>query len=509
MAVQLSRASIHHARYAHYASRWKLIRDILGGKEDIDAAGELYLPRPQGRDDLEYRAYQRRAVLYNATARTLDGYLGAIFRKDIDITLPPQLSYMVEDTDGGGNNITQFCKRVTKDTISHGRYGLLVDYPVAENVRTAAEERQLNLRPHIQGYCPESIVNWAIARRGARTVLVSVLIEELIDNSANDGHIFDRNEVVRFRNLELDSDGYYVIRILEEQVVVDPKTKEEENKLVEVQTIKPRLPGGKRLDFIPFVFVGSVDSTPDPDEPPLYDLAQLNLAHYRNSADLEDAAYMIGQPTTYITGLDRTFIEENQGMMRFGSRVTWLLPPNSEVGMVESKSEKNLILKLLEKKEEEMIGIGARIVADNTARGSESAESVRLRRSGEASLLACIADNVSTAMIKVFNWAAAWMGNSSPEIRFALNTDFFSARLTANEITSLVGAWQSGAISQNVMLDNFRKGELISATTTNEDVLDQLSEEGPALTLLNDTYEPLNNTYDGGIDVGEDRQTNT
>ena len=415
------------------------------------------------------------------------------------MTLPDELSYMEDDTDGEGNNMTQFCKRVTKDTISHGRYGLLVDYPVAESVRTAAEERQLNLRPHIQGYCPESIVNWATARVGARTVLTSVLIEELVDSSSSEGHVFDRNEVVRFRNLELDEDGYYVIRILEEQAVVDLETKKTENKLVEIDTIEPRLPGGKRLDFIPFVFVGSVDSTPDPDEPPLYDLAQLNLAHYRNSADLEDAAYMIGQPTTYITGLDKTFIEENQGMMRFGSRVTWLLPPNSEVGMVESKSEKNLILKLLEKKEEEMIGIGARIVADNTARGSESSESVRLRRSGEASLLACIADNVSVAMVKVLTWAANWMGNNNPDVRFALNTDFFSARLTPQEITSLVAAWQSGAISQTVMLDNFRRGEIIGATISNEEVADQISEEGPSLTLM-----------DGGVaDDREDRQFST
>ena len=47
MAVQLSRTSVHHSRYAHYAPIWKMIRDVLGGKVDVDNAGELYLPRPQ------------------------------------------------------------------------------------------------------------------------------------------------------------------------------------------------------------------------------------------------------------------------------------------------------------------------------------------------------------------------------------------------------------------------------------------------------------------------------
>lgn len=488
MTVMLEYSAIVHPDYDEVDEIWKLIRDVLGGKKYIDEEEETYVPNPGERDADEYAAYLKRACWYNATARTLEGYVGAIFRKDLEVEVPQEIEYLLEDTDGEGSTITQFSKKSAKDVVGLGRYGLLVDFPVADNVKTLAEEQKLNLRPHILGFSPESIVNWREERRGARTILTQVLIRETYETVGY--HVFDRHFGTRYRLLELDKDGFYVIRVLEQTTTKNEKGIEIPVYAQKEEELKPTLPGGKRLDFIPFLVVGSEDSTIKIDRPPLYDLAQLNISHYINSAELEDAAAVIGQPTTWINGVDPTFIQENYGKLKYGSRVTWLLPPESEAGMIESKSEKNLILKLLEKKEEEMIGLGARIVADTTVRGSEATESVKLRRSGEASVLASITDNISSAMKKVLEWAALWKGVENPEIKFKLNKDFFSARLSHQDISALVSAWQSGAISQSVMLDNLRNGEIISETKSNEDVINEIEEEGPPLeTLLPEVEE--------------------
>ena len=420
-------------------------------------------------------------MLYNATARTLEGYLGAIFRKEAEVSLPPKLQYLLKDTDGAGNNLTQFGKRVCKDTIGLGRHGILVDYPTADNIITLAEERAANLQAHLISYSPESIVNWGTLRKGSKTILSSVLLEELVQEAS--GHAFNHEVVTKWRLLELDDDGLYVQRIMEEQETLDLKTNKKKIEVVEVKTITPTLPNGKRLDYIPFIFIGSETFTPTPDNPPLYDLAQLNIAHYRNSADWEQSVFIVGQPTPWISGLDDRFIDENRGQLVIGSNAAWLLPDGAVAGMLESNVDKSMIQKAMELKETEMIGLGARIIQDNTSRGSESTESVQVRRSGEASQLSCIADNVSQALVKCFEWAAAWM-DAKGEIKYQLNKDFFAQRLGHQEISSLVSAWQSGAIPQVVLFDNLRKGEVISELLDNAKVKQLLEDEGVPLGMM-------------------------
>jgi hypothetical protein len=64
--------------------------------------------------------------------------------------------------------------------------------------------------------------------------------------------------------------------------------------------VQPKRGDGEAWNYIPFTFVGSVNNDETPDLPPLYDLAVLNVAHYRNSADYEESCYMVGQPTPYL-----------------------------------------------------------------------------------------------------------------------------------------------------------------------------------------------------------------
>ena len=248
--------------------------------------------------------------------------------------------------------------------------------------------------------------------------------------------------------------------------------------------IKPKLPNGKRLSFIPFMFVGSMSNTPEIDKAPLYDLAVLNLAHYRNSADYEEALFMLGQPTPWITGLSDKFIEDNQGSLRIGSRAGWMLPEGCEVGLLESKAEKNLLQKGMELKEVEMLGLGAKIVQDSSSSGSESTQNVLLRRSSEASQVSSISSNVTAAITQCLVWVAMWMNEDPDDIQFELNRDFFSTRLSHQDVAALVSAWQGGAISHKILLDNFRRGEIVGELVTDEEVRNDIDEEEPALGFV-------------------------
>lgn len=480
MSLTLKASELYHEEYAEFINRWELITDVIAGKEDIDEKGDTYLPIPSGRSDTEYQAYQKRAVLYNATARTMDGLLGALFRKDVKVEVPEPLEYILDNTDGEDNGVNQFSKKVATNVISKGRQGILVDFPQASGITTLREERNANMKARIQTYTPESIVNWKVVKDGGLLKLTHVLLKE--EEHRVKGHAFKFEKFTRYRVLELDPEGFYFIRILEERK--DEKTNT--SFYTEVETIVPRLPNGELLDKIPFFFVGSIDNGAKVNKAPLYDLAQLNISHYRNSADYEEALFMIGQPTSWISGLNKDFIDENRGNIKIGSRITWLLPPESQVGLLESKADKNILQKAMELKESEMLGLGARIMQDNSSSGSESAESVSLRRSGESSQLSCIADNINKAMTEALKLCARWMGLDDSKVKYSINKEFFSKRLSHQELQALVAAWQGSAISRAVLFDNLRKGEIIDPTFDDEEIISDIEEEEPNLLIGGD-----------------------
>ena len=69
-----------------------------------------------------------------------------------------------------------------------------------------------------------------------------------------------------------------------------------------LRTVTPLDAKGMPFNEILFQFVGAENNSPDIDFPPLYDLAELNIGHYRNSADYEETSFIAGQPTPVVSG---------------------------------------------------------------------------------------------------------------------------------------------------------------------------------------------------------------
>lgn len=65
-----------HAEYEGMAGSWARVRDVLAGEDAVKAAGVKYLPKLDIQEDEDYDAYKERASFFNATARTLAGYVG-------------------------------------------------------------------------------------------------------------------------------------------------------------------------------------------------------------------------------------------------------------------------------------------------------------------------------------------------------------------------------------------------------------------------------------------------
>jgi len=81
---------------------------------------------------------------------------------------------------------------------------------------------------------------------------------------------------------------------------------------------------------------------------------------------------------------------------------------------------------------------------------------------------------------------ADWAGVSSEGIQYWLNTDLNPAGLSAQELTALLAAWQSGAITLEDLFENLQRAEIVDPAKSLEDHREELDAEGEGLGTVKD-----------------------
>ena len=288
-------------------------------------------------------------------------------------------------------------------------------------------------------------------------------------------------EIIVYRVLALDKSGSYY----QEEYVSQSNETATADFVLRSPRSHPKAKDGSFFNRIPFIFIGSKDLKPSVDKAPILDLAEINLAHYRNSADVEELGFMIGQPTLKVTGLTQNWIKDQwKGKpIKVGARSAIELPQGADADFIQV-SESQIGMALMAQKIDYMVAIGARLVLSNPV-GVEAAETVRLKFTGEASILANSVQNVTEGYNQALVFSAKFMGADPDKIVFVLNMDFFSEKVTPDEARAFAEMWQKGIYSLKDLRDILRKGELIREDKSDEDIDTEINEEitnFPALT---------------------------
>lgn len=462
-----------HPDYSTMLKKWQRCRDVCDGEDAVHKAGEKYLPKLMEQSQQEYAAYVMRTPFYNASWRTVAGLVGMIFRKDPQIEAPAKVEEMFEDVTLGGVPFIMFLQNVTEEALKIGRLGVLVDYPtVATEGMTQADAQAQNLRPTMQLYKAESIINWKLGRVKNATVLVQVVIKECIYESEDE---FKKKEQEQYRVLDL-IDGKYRVRIFQ--------MKQSAANVAGIETqigsdVFP-LMNGQTLDFIPFTFLATDDVSSDIDEPPLIDLINTNLSHYRTSADLEHGAHFTGLPTPVVSGYTKTKDGEK---LYIGSAAAWLLAdPQATAKYLEFTGQGlGALEKLKESKEQQMAVLGARML-EPQKKGVESSESLSIHRKGEESMLAAASMSLSMGMTKALKWFSDWAGAPDAKVKVDLNKDFYPVSMTDKMLSALVAGWQQGAYSYETLFNRLKDGEIVDEDTDLQTEQARMNEGPPRLT---------------------------
>ena len=453
-----------HPEYDLALPLWRLVGDAAEGQDAIKAGTTRYLPQFVPPDEDRYRAYLQRAYFLGVTGRTRDALVGMAFRKSPETEgVPDSLEFALEDADGSGQSLVQLAKQGLGNGLEKGRHIYLVDYPETPEGIDAETEARLGLRPLIASYTAESLINWKAAVEGGRFLLTLAVLHEERDTS-EDEFTHECENVYRVLRLR---EGVYTQTLYNDQgqVIVDEYA--------------PRMAGGGTFDHIPLYIVGSQNNRPDVDEAPLYDLAVVNIAHYRNTADLEEAGYVVGQPTLHfdIGEMDQqTFDAYNKNGINFGSR-TGVISQKGKLELVQAE-DRTILLKLKEEKQQEMVAIGARLVQNGGQ--VETAEAARINAAAESSTLDNLVSNLSEALQDCLRDCARFVGVDPESVTFELNKEFWDGALDAQAAMAVIQFGDAGIIARSDQRDMLRSGRLELRDGRSDDDIDaEISTQGP------------------------------
>lgn len=479
-----------NAAYTRYAKRWQRVDDIVDGEERLkevdlnNITKGIYLRLINTSDTSERnkkrnREFIRGAVLYNATARTLSGLMGMLYRKQPELPVfDNDLEMLVDNVDGSGLSMEQQSQSVSAGVIKNGRRGLLTDMPRNDDGSVKTRADVINgFRPMIKEYSAASIIDWYDGViNGANKLTVLVLLEHY--DVFTGAMMLDRETKKRYLVYRLTNDGVTL------QVLKEYDAQDEKNGMYADGDAMPITgAGNKKLERIPFSFVGSKNNNSDVDSIPLEPVANVNFGHYQESANLSESSFSLSAVQPWIasdayhqwmqdktnkggaeTGVDEIIVVEAGGSFNYAAP-----PPNTMSQSIQKDYEA------------QMVASGAQLI---TANGTEkTAEEAKINRSSEASDLTIISANVTNAYNERIKDACLMMGVTwKEEYSFKMNDSFFDTTIDTTKLAELVRTWQAGGISKDVLDYNLQQGKVIK----HDEDLEKMNED-----IANESGAPL------------------
>lgn len=428
-----------HPSYSQYKEIWQKCRDVSAGEDAIKKAGTKYLPMLSAQKPDDYANYKLRASFFNIVGKTLRALVGLVMSKPVIEQHDEELNAYF--TDGQGFQLGELIGYSLQEILLMGRIGMLVDAPVGGG------------KPSIGVYLAESIVNWS----ASGDVLNWVVLREAVEvPNINDRYVIDTE--VRYRLLEL-VDGQYHISLFDEKGgflwTTVPKVKDQP------------------LNFIPFIVINASSTGMEVEKPPMADIVNLNLSLYRTSADLEWGRHFTGLPTPVISGVDSSTV------LTIGGTNAWVIPDAQGKAYYLEFTGQGLqsLEKAITEKQGQLATMSARMI-DQSTRGSESAEAVRMRYLSESATLNQACQMVEKGLNLAYSWLAFFIGTGAPTI--TLPKEFLGAKMTPAELTALTEAYLKGTIDKETYIYNLRKGDLLDPNRTDEEVVSSIVTESGA-----------------------------
>ena len=472
----------HHTKYDEMLPYWQKCRDARKGAKAIKDGDncETYLPRldsqvtvnnPNGKTteqkNREYKNYKDRAIWYGATGKTIEAFKGMIYQKPVQYfsknkELPKDfiesdLMRYASQEDESFSALMQSC---TDEILTVNRVGILEDYPVLIDEATgeAIQMSQLDfersgITSYSVKYLAEQITNWGTAiHKGRKVESFYVLEESWLDYEES---LTSPKERLRWRLLLLEPVGNELI--YKQIIIIEDKNG------IKIQDIFYPMLNGKHFNFIPFWCLSvSGNMLDEVREPEILDLVEMNIGHYRNSADYENEIHYVSIKTAIFPGWPVD--DENWGSPVLGGALA--TPPEEKPYILEASSNSGLLAEMKEKKENMAI-LGAQMLSAK-GRYIQSAKTSEIENQGQSGILGSLATTLEEFFSVILSLKMEWSGQAAEGVKVVLNKEYMKNSVAPEMIKDLVAAVQAGKMSFKTFYYNISKLDMYPDGWTEE-----------------------------------------
>jgi len=469
MAEQKIDVSTPSPVYIELEERRALTRDLLGGTPAMKRAGRKWLPEHPGEiGGGNYNLRLAGNVLTPFTAQAIDKANGKLFAKQITLTdVPPQIAALMEDFDLQGRDFNAFAMDATRSAWADGVTYILADEQKPDKkIVTAADRTAANLRPyavHIKACCLlDPVVSEMI---GGKRTITRIRIKEC--TQVPDGK-WGYREQERIRVLERWPDGSIIYQIWEEQETANGK---------EWVMIEEDITAMKQIYLIALYtnrtgfMIG---------EPAFQATAELNLAHWRVTSELQNTVTMSCFEMLAATGVTK---EDWSGDVGPNKIARCVAPDGKFYWLSPSGSGAKIASDYLKDIEARIESAGASLRVERA--GNVTATAAAIDSEEGCAGLKAVAECNSDALELLLQYFAEMLGLDTKKAgSVAINTDFGAAKGSDAGLTSLDKALALGKLSEESYFEIMGwRGE----TPSDFDIelnRERLAAEGPSLGTL-------------------------
>ena len=432
----------------------KIIDDLLGGTATMRKAAQTYLFKMEMEEPDSYRKRLERSTLYPALSETLSQMTGRVFFNPIDVAdVTETVQALFDDVDLVGNNLDVFASRWFYSALAYGCSFALIDFTRVEAVKSRAEEKALNARPYWVHIKPHQVLGIKTARVNGKQAITQ--FRYVVNEQVEDGefgvktvkhvYVYEISKVRKFSEAE----GEFRL----------------ESELLLTAQNRP-------LDFVPVVpFITKRNELTNAIEPPLMELAYLNVKHWQSQSDQDNITNIARVPLLAIYSND-----EVKQLSIGGSAIH--LPVDSSMQFVEHSGQAIASgVESLKDLEEQMKTAGAKLLTKTALAMTDS--QARDEAGKEISQLRLLANRFEDAIDLALEYTGHWLGIAKEQVgNVQISGNIENDLDPAASMASVIQLRNAGVISnQSTFNEAKRRGLLADSLEWNTEQ-ERLQSEG-------------------------------
>lgn len=392
-----------HPHYAVLQQKRSVVQTVAGGTTAMRAAGEKYLPKFPEELKEDYKKRLACATLLNLYKSNVSLMSGLVFKNEIELQadVPTAIKTLIENIDKRGNHLNVFAEIGFRKSFD-GCAVIQVDAPAWDQaaVKSQADFDALDLSPYWVLWDADAIINWneRVNPVSKRTELDLIVFKETKFERTGS---FSREKKIYYRVLYLDDRNRAAWALYEERKNAVGAIEIVERARGVITIMKSGSP--QFLDRLPVSVIGELGS-----EPPLLDLALVNIKHYQKESNFDNLEFQAAVPLFYTKGY------EGQDSLPVGANMHYKLPKEGDIGWAQIDAGGfESMRETLDSLVEQMSLIGLSMLTDKTAKADITATQVILDNISETSELRVRATNLKDAIERAMGITAEYLGSGA------------------------------------------------------------------------------------------------